>query len=141
MEDPGHRKPVLIFRMGWVNPESERMTEIKFPPWVGFEPTTSWSTVQRFTIELSSLSYHRSHNHDLSTNIFLIRIFDLQKVGHGHEQQRRQMRRWMTFFVAYKMVKNGEFISSRFSLVHQRDTYRHTHTHTRTHTVTHTHLR
>ena len=41
VEDPGHRKPVLIYRMGCVNPESERTTEIKFPPWVGFEPTTS----------------------------------------------------------------------------------------------------
>ena len=45
-----------FYRMGWVNPESERMTEIKFPPWVGFEPTTSWSTVQRVTTELSLLS-------------------------------------------------------------------------------------
>ena len=41
-EDPGHRKPVYSFyRMGRVNSESERTTEIKFPPWVGFEPTTS----------------------------------------------------------------------------------------------------
>ena len=42
--------------MGWVNPESERTTEIKFPPSVGFELTISWSTVQRVTTELSPLS-------------------------------------------------------------------------------------
>ena len=41
--------------MGRVNPESERKKEVKFPPWVGFEPTTSWSTVQRVTTELSPL--------------------------------------------------------------------------------------
>ena len=35
VEMPGHRKPVLIL------PESERMTEFKFLPWVRFEPTTS----------------------------------------------------------------------------------------------------
>ena len=45
-----------FYRMDWVNPESERTTEVKFPPWVGFEPTTSWSTVQRVTTELSPLS-------------------------------------------------------------------------------------
>ena len=31
VQDPSHRKPVLIYRMGWENPESERTT------WVGFE--------------------------------------------------------------------------------------------------------
>ena len=31
----------LFYRMGWVNPESDRTTEIKFPPWVGFESATS----------------------------------------------------------------------------------------------------
>ena len=41
VEDPGNRKPVLILPNGRVNPKSERTTEIKFPPWVGFEPTTS----------------------------------------------------------------------------------------------------
>ena len=42
VEDPGHRKTVLILSNGLrVNTESERMTEIKFPPWVGFQPTTS----------------------------------------------------------------------------------------------------
>ena len=56
VEDPGHRKPVSFYRMGWVNPESKPTTEIKFPPLVGFEPTTSWSTVQRVTTELSPLS-------------------------------------------------------------------------------------
>ena len=35
-----------FYRMGWVNPESERKAEILFLVWVGFEPTTSWSTVQ-----------------------------------------------------------------------------------------------
>ena len=27
VKDPGNRKPLLIYGMGWVNPESERMTE------------------------------------------------------------------------------------------------------------------
>ena len=45
-----------FYQMGWVNPESEGTTEIKFPPWVEFEPTTSWSTVQRVTTELTPLS-------------------------------------------------------------------------------------
>ena len=45
-----------FYRNGWVNPESERTTEIKFPAWVRFESTTSWSTVQRVTTELSPLS-------------------------------------------------------------------------------------
>ena len=48
-----------FYRIGWVNPESERTTEIKFPPWVRFELTTSSSTVQRVTTELSPLSVHR----------------------------------------------------------------------------------
>ena len=47
VKDPCHRKPVLILPNGLRNPESDRTTEIKFPPWVGFEPTTSQSTVQR----------------------------------------------------------------------------------------------
>ena len=41
VEDSGHRKLLLIYRMGCVNPESERTTEINFSPWVRFEPTTS----------------------------------------------------------------------------------------------------
>ena len=55
VKDPGHRKPVLIYRMGWVNPKSERTTEIKCTPCVRFEPTISWSTVQHVTTELSLL--------------------------------------------------------------------------------------
>ena len=39
VEDPGHRKPVLILS-NWLILENERTTKIKFPPWVGFEPTT-----------------------------------------------------------------------------------------------------
>ena len=54
---PANESRYSFYRIGWVNPESERTTEIKFPPWVGFEPTTSWSTVQRVTIELSPLLY------------------------------------------------------------------------------------
>ena len=45
VEDPATESRYSFYRMGWVNPESA--TEIKFPPWVGFEPTTSWSTFQR----------------------------------------------------------------------------------------------
>ena len=51
-----------FYRMGWVNSKSERMTEITFPPWVGFEFTTSWSTVQRATTERSPLSCLLSDN-------------------------------------------------------------------------------
>ena len=39
--DPATERRYSFYRMGRVNPESERTTEIKFPPWVGFEPTTS----------------------------------------------------------------------------------------------------
>ena len=56
---PANESRYSFYRSGWVNPESERTTEIKFPPWVGFEPTTSWSTVQRVTTELSPLSITR----------------------------------------------------------------------------------
>ena len=52
---PATESQYSFYRMGWVNPESERTTEIKFPSWVGFVPTTSWSTVQRVTTELSPL--------------------------------------------------------------------------------------
>ena len=45
-----------FYRMGWLIPESEHTTEIKFPPCVRFEPTTSWSTVQFVTTELPPLS-------------------------------------------------------------------------------------
>ena len=41
VEDPGHRKPVLILPNELSKPESERTTEINFPPWMSFEPTTS----------------------------------------------------------------------------------------------------
>ena len=41
-----------------------------------------------------------------------IRILDLQKVGQAHELQRRRVRR--CFFMAYKRVKNGGFISDDF---------------------------
>ena len=41
VEDPGNRKPVLILPNGLCKPGEQRTTEIKFPPWVGFEPTTS----------------------------------------------------------------------------------------------------
>ena len=37
--------------------------------------------------------------------IFSIRIVDLQKVGQGHELQRRRIRRWMDYLVTCKMVK------------------------------------
>ena len=52
-----------FYQMGWVNSESERTAEINFR--VGFEPTTSWSTVQRVTTELPPLSL-LSHSHSTS---------------------------------------------------------------------------
>ena len=38
---PATESRYSLDRLGQVNPESERTTEIKFPPWVGFELTTS----------------------------------------------------------------------------------------------------
>ena len=55
LRTPATESRYSFYRMGRVNPENERTTEIKFPPWMEFEPTTSWSTVQRFTIEQSPL--------------------------------------------------------------------------------------
>ena len=43
---PATESRYSFYQMYWVNPKSERTTEIKFPPCVGFEPTTSWSIVQ-----------------------------------------------------------------------------------------------
>ena len=54
MEDPGHRQSVLILPNGPSKP-GERAHDNKFLPWVGFEPTTSWSIVQRVATELASL--------------------------------------------------------------------------------------
>ena len=47
MEDPGHLKP-----NGLSNPKSEHTTEILFRPFVAYEPTNSWSTVQNVTTQL-----------------------------------------------------------------------------------------
>ena len=58
VEDPGHRKPVLIYRMSWVNPESERTTEI-------FNFRRGWDSNPQPLDRQSSvlpLSYHLSQN-------------------------------------------------------------------------------
>ena len=52
---PATENRYSFYQMYWVNQKSERTTEIKFPPCVGFEPTISWSIVQRVTTELSLL--------------------------------------------------------------------------------------
>ena len=72
----------LFDRMDWVNIESERKTEIVFLPWVGFELTTSWSTVkrQRVTTELSSISMLNNVRHIYKKNCF---PFYLEKVENG----------------------------------------------------------
>ena len=41
VEDPGHQKPVVLILPNGLSKPRERANEIKFPPWVGFEPTTS----------------------------------------------------------------------------------------------------
>ena len=42
VEDPSHRKPVVILSNGWSKPgERASVTEIVFLQSVGFEPTTS----------------------------------------------------------------------------------------------------
>ena len=53
---PATESRYSFYRMSWVNPNSEHTTEMEYLPWVGFEPTTSCSTVQRVTTELSSFS-------------------------------------------------------------------------------------
>ena len=55
MEDPGHRKPILILPNG-LNKPGERAHDRNLISAVGFEPTTSSSTVQRVTIEPSPLT-------------------------------------------------------------------------------------
>ena len=55
VEDSATEGQYSFYRMGWVNSESQRMTEIKFSAWVGIEPTNYWSIVN-----VLSLSYHRS---------------------------------------------------------------------------------
>ena len=67
--------------MGWVNSESEHTTEIKFSSWVGFEPTISWSTVQRVTTELSPLSFFWSALKDYYIIIHLQYDTNLVKAG------------------------------------------------------------
>ena len=68
-------------------------------------------------------------NHVNSTEIVSIRIFYLQKVGHGHEL-RCQICSWMAFFVSYKMVKKWLFYLKPFST---DSPTRHTHTCGHTH--------
>ena len=52
VEDPGHQKPILISSNGLSKSRERVQDRPKFLPWVEFEPTTSWSTVQRLTDEL-----------------------------------------------------------------------------------------
>ena len=61
-----------------------------------------------------------------------IRIFDLQKLGQGHELQHCIIHCWMPFHGLQDDGKNDRLISSHFPLVHQWDIR--THTWTRTHT-------
>ena len=49
MADPSHWKPVLILLNEPNKPREQAHNKNKFLPWVGFEPTTSWSTVQCLT--------------------------------------------------------------------------------------------
>ena len=65
----------------------------------------------------------------------LIRIYDIQKVGPGHQLQCRQIRLWMAFYVLQGGEKVADFISNYFSV---DPPTRHTHTNTHTH-ITHTH--
>ena len=71
---PRPLKAILILpNWFWLNPESERTTEIKFPPCVGFEPTTAWSTAQRVTTEPSPLSKQTDSQTDRETDIHIAR--------------------------------------------------------------------
>ena len=63
-----------------------------------------------------------------SAEMFSIRIFDLQKVGRGHNLQRRPIRRWIDFFTYSRVNKNFGFISIRFPLIHHQGISMHIHT-------------
>ena len=55
VEDPGHRKPVLIFSNGLSKPRERVHDRNKFLPQVRFEPTIAWLPGQHLTAELSLL--------------------------------------------------------------------------------------
>ena len=78
---------------------------------------------------------------DLDVTNGSIRIIDLHKVGQCHEVQCCWICHWMALFVTCKMVKDGEFISNCFPLVHQWGIHAtHTRTHAHTYTHGHTHM-
>ena len=78
---PATESRYSFYRIGWLNPERKRTTEVLFQPWVGFEPTTSWSTVQHITTELSPPSilvlFYHCHTliYYLNHKIHITRIF------------------------------------------------------------------
>ena len=65
-----------------------------------------------------------------------IRILDIQRVDHGSELQRHQIRRWMVFLCRTRWWKNSGFILNRLRVIRQRD--KHTYS-TQSHTPTHIH--
>ena len=77
MEDRGIESRYSFYRIRRVNPESERTTEIYFLSWVGFEPTTSWSTVQRVIAESLPLSVTWRASITIVTNILSYICFRL----------------------------------------------------------------
>ena len=61
------------------------------------------------------------------TKMVLIRFFDLPKIGYGHELQRRRIRRWMAFCVAWKMVKKMAHLSKTLFVLSTNKAYTHRH--------------
>ena len=71
---------------------------------------------------------HRLRNNPVySTEMVSIRIFDLQKVGQGHELQCRRIRRWMAFCSLQDIYKWRIYINSFSTLIHQRGIHTDTH--------------
>ena len=60
VDNSRHQRSVLILPNGLCKPREQAHDRNTFLPWVGFEPTTSWSTVQRLTAELSPPAIYRS---------------------------------------------------------------------------------
>ena len=83
VEDPSHRKLVLILPNRLSKTGERADDRNKFLPWMEFEPTNSWSTVQCLTTRsiplyvrcLRNFFLHQMHN----TN-----IFDRKNEGQGH---------------------------------------------------------
>ena len=105
-------------RIGGVNPESERTTEIKFPPWVWFEPGTSWSTAQRVNTELSPFSKQTDIQTERQTDIWLDRPADRQMdVLWGHTKVIRISTSWHALHTSASIKWQALYVQHQVALV------------------------